>query len=286
MSTRSRSCSCSRPKCSDFGLGGVSPSVYVTTQCPMHYGVYLAYRILITLYLLGYFLYVFIVSVRPGGPYGGYFFIYLTNWGYILMLVYQICALWNIIVYAAFMKPAGWTSDDVPWYFFHRGQWLLFNMYASVAILLSLLYWGALYVPGTVDLYYDINFHTLNGIVALIEIFLSAMVIRLLHFIYPFMFAVAYVVFAGIYYAAGGTDEEGNPSIYSILDFGANPGLAAGLAIGAVVVVVVVHILIVWGLHKLKVLIFDRCCPSCFPNENVENRDPVELEGDSQELKV
>ncbi|XP_054768700.2 protein rolling stone-like [Lytechinus pictus] len=240
----------------------------------MHYGVYLAYRLLIALYMFGYFLYVFIVFVRPGGIYGGYFFIYLTNLGYILMLVYLFCALWNVIVYAASMKPAGWTpGDDIPWYFFHRGQWFLFNIYASVAILLSLLYWGALYTPGTVDIYYDINFHFLNGFIALFEIFFSAMVIHILHFVYPFLFAVAYIVFVAIYYGAMGTDEKGNPYIYPILDFGQAPALSAGLCVGAIVGVVLVHILILWGFHKLKILIFDSCCPSCFPDEDNEIRE-------------
>ncbi len=47
-----------------------------------------------------------------------------------------------------------------------------------------------------------------------------------------------------IYYAAGGTDDEGNPYIYDILDWGNNPGLAVGYVGVSIVSVVVLHAVI------------------------------------------
>ncbi|XP_071489500.1 protein rolling stone-like [Diadema antillarum] len=271
MSSRKGSCQCSRPKCSDFGLGGVPASVFVKAQCPMPSAVFLVYRLVVTLYLFGYFLYNFILSVRPGGPFGGYYFIYLTNWGFIILLAYLFCALWNLIVFMVCQRNDRNIDEDIPWYFFQRGQWFLFNIYATSSILISVLYWGAIHVPGAVGLYYDINFHLLNGLVALVEIFLTATVVRVLHFIYPFCLGVAFVAFSGIYWAAMGTDEEGNRYIYPILDYSDRAALASGAAVGACFAVILIHVLVVWGFHKLKLLLVSKLCPSCSPNVSADS---------------
>ena len=43
-----------------------------------------------------------------------------------------------------------------------------------------------------------------------------------------------YVIFSAIYFAAGGTNVRGRPYIYSVLDYGSDPGSSTGLVLGVV----------------------------------------------------
>lgn len=58
--------------------------------------------------------------------------------------------------------------------------------------------------------------HAVNGILVLTDIWITAMPIRALQFYIPVTFGVAYVCFAVIYNASGGTNAYYSPYIYSV----------------------------------------------------------------------
>ena len=120
-----------------------------------------------------------------------------------------------------------------------------------MAVAASILYWALLYSGGPVD---GVNVHThlLNAIIALVDVIFSGVPVRILHFIYPIMFAAVYGVFTGIYFAADGTNAMGDPYIYPVLDYGDSPGSAAGWVLAVVLVMMPIINLLMFGLYSVR----------------------------------
>jgi len=87
-----------------------------------------------------------------------------------------------------------------------------------MAFCVLLLYWSLLYRGGPVD-GINANTHLTNGLIALVDLWVSGTPVQILHFIYLQAFGVAYAVFTGIYYVAGGTNIGGQPYVYPVLDY-------------------------------------------------------------------
>lgn len=76
-----------------------------------------------------------------------------------------------------------------------------------------------------------------QAIVSVLELLISGVPIRFYHFYVTQIFGGVYVIFTGIYYAAGGTNVRGTRRyIYPFLDYGGNPGPAVGLVLGVFLV--------------------------------------------------
>lgn len=123
-------------------------------------------------------------------------------------------------------------STLLPWYY--KLQWVSFLIGAEYAIAISILYWSMFYDPNSEHNYYSLdslNLHLINGIAALLDLWLSGMPVSIYHAIYSISFGLIYILFTGIYYVADGTDPDGNRFIYQVLDYGTHPGPALGMAL-------------------------------------------------------
>ena len=120
-----------------------------------------------------------------------------------------------------------------------------------MALIVSLLYWLVIYDGGAVD-GVNANTHLINGIVALIDIVFSGVPVRVLHFIYPTLFGATYVVFTGIYHASDGTNVQGDPFIYSVINYEENPGSSTGVVLAVVLLFVPLVHLLVFGLYSAR----------------------------------
>ena len=108
-------------------------------------------------------------------------------------------------------------------------SWLLFIIGAEPAVLVTLLYW-ILLRGGDLSSGGNLNTHLINGIVAILDLWIIGIPIHIFHVFYTFLFASTYAAFTGVYFAANGTGlEPGENYIYPVLDYESNPGLAAGL---------------------------------------------------------
>ena len=58
--------------------------------------------------------------------------------------------------------------------------------------------------------------HGLNAIFVMLDIWITAMPIRVLHFYAPMLFGVVYVIFSVIYDYSGATNAKGNTYIYRV----------------------------------------------------------------------
>ena len=119
----------------------------------------------------------------------------------------------------------------------------------------------------------DFTVHACNSIYILIDFFITAMPIRLLHFWYSILYGLLYVVFSLIYLGAGGTDKAGNNYIYSILDFFGNPGAAFALAGLSVFVFAPLLWLLIYGIYNLRTFLNRKCC-SCGRQEYLIFQNP------------
>ncbi|XP_078656714.1 protein rolling stone-like [Branchiostoma floridae x Branchiostoma belcheri] len=131
----------------------------------------------------------------------------------------------------------------IPWYY--KGYWVLYNVAFSTGLYITIAFWALL---ADDEGAYSILFHAINTVVIVIEVLVSGLPYRLLHLVYPSSFGFAYMLFTVIYWAGGGTDFFGRPWIYPVIDYGGNPGLAAGVAAGSVLVAIPLCHVILFGL--------------------------------------
>lgn len=207
------------------------------------------YRWIIALFFIAWLVPVGIDDAN-GGP---KFFIYLTNWAFLLFNLYLLVSATAVtlqfVVHHSYDKENLSRSDlcerhnnlhgkhrvirvlfgadythEVVWY--QKVQWLLITIGLENAVTIPILYWAVVYTSDDKLNGENLNVHLVNGIVALFDVWFSGIIIRLLHIVYLVIFGAMYVIFSGIYYAADGTNAKHEPYIYSAIDYGDNLGEA------------------------------------------------------------
>ena len=174
------------------------------------------------------------------------YLIYLSYWGFILWNSYLLVAAVSTTV--NFMLQSHYETDSPrasPHHFTNGSgitwqekiHWALFTLGTEFAVGISILFWILFYDPEAKDFIFSpisLHMHLINGVFALVELWVTGIPIHLLHVVYIMLFGCTYVAFTVLYYAFNGTDAAGNHYIYPILDYGANPGGATGLVIGCI----------------------------------------------------
>ncbi|XP_054768739.2 protein rolling stone-like [Lytechinus pictus] len=190
--------------------------------------IYAIYRLVLALY---FFTFLIFFGVSSAEFLGVKFLIYLTDWTYILATLYLIVACFNTIATTSCYCIGGCIGKGVVR---NQFQWLLLNISATVSMIVTVVYWTALrpFMNEKLPIYLDITIHLLPAIICLVDILLTTVIVRFVHVVYPFVYLFIYLLFAVIYWAAGGTDPAGNPFIYPIIDFGNYPGIAVASVFG------------------------------------------------------
>lgn len=244
---------------------------------------------------------------------GAKFLIFVTNWALLLWVLYVVWAAISVTiaylraVYLFFTskqesnmneghcthqllvedRPVGCCGvggDRSFWY--QKIQWLLYSVNMPVAVAVIILYWALLYDPD-IDRgysYFDgVNLHThlFNGIMSVVDIWVTAVPIRLLSMVYAVTFGASYIAFSGIYYAANGTNTNDNPYIYSFLDYGSDPTTAIGIIVATLFVLLPLTHLICYSMYLMRegvlYLVGLYCCKS--------GQGPDHTDVEMQELK-
>ncbi|CAH1244014.1 Hypp7201 [Branchiostoma lanceolatum] len=131
----------------------------------------------------------------------------------------------------------------LPWY--SKLCWVLYNLAFCLGIGITILFWA---LPRNDYSALGILIHAVNSVTIVIDVVVSGLPCRLLHFVYPLTFGFFYIIFTVVYWAAGGRGLYDSPFIYSVLDYGGNPTLAAIVAVLGVLVAVPVCHCIVFAL--------------------------------------
>ena len=212
------------------------------------------YRCAVSFYFLVWLIYNGSNSRLFGPP--EKFFIFLTNWSFIAWNLYLLASAISVAInqlqqYYHCCKKRSRTqsrncctcnTDETT--LCDKLSWLLFTISAELAVGVTLLYWTLLRDDESDTLYSggNLNVHLINGIVAILDLWIIGIPIHIFHVFYTLLFASTYAAFTGVYFVANGTSREGENYIYPVLDYESNPGLAAGLVVGAAFVVVpIIH---------------------------------------------
>ncbi|XP_078575211.1 protein rolling stone-like isoform X2 [Branchiostoma floridae x Branchiostoma japonicum] len=200
--------------------------------------------------------------------------LYLTEWGYILLTLHTLLSAG--LCFADYYKSRfqrGATSNDntasdvamatgstivltttgvsqdsaqtlpIPWYY--KLYWVLYNVSFAGGICITILFYALLRDENSA---LSILIHAMNSVTIVIDVMVSGLPCRLLHFVYPLTFGVVYILFTVIYWAAGGKGLYDYPFIYPYLDYGGRPVLAAIVAVLGVLVAVPLCHCIVFAL--------------------------------------
>lgn len=137
--------------------------------------------------------------------------------------------------------------------------WVLYNVASSGCLMVTALFWIFLY-PYMKDmseaaLMINIQLHAVTSVIILIEICVSAVPIRLLHYMYTLVYGIIYVIFSGIYYAV-----DHRHVLYPILDWGKPEPTVILLVVTAFVALPVIQLLL-FLIYKVRLYIFDKCNP-------------------------
>lgn len=130
--------------------------------------------------------------------------VWLTNWSYFMLACYLLCSA-VVAVISYFDRPSVAASEPLfrralPFYI--KLNWFLFVVASSAAILVSIVYFSAIF-PRRKLTYLseeDVHLHLMNSVLVILELAVSAIPVRILHFVYVMAYGAIYVAFSIIYW--------------------------------------------------------------------------------------
>lgn len=154
---------------------------------------------------------------------------------------------------------------QTPWYM--KINWVLQVIACSTELAVTLLFWIIEFNPGSDSVhFFSVNVHGVGAVLVIIDFLLVANPFRILHFIYPVIFASVYFLFTFIYHAAGGRNPQGETHIYrNNIDWGMVPGRSLGISVFAAVVGATALHFLFFLLYLVKIS-FSKCCGCCKPS--------------------
>nr|KAG5697084.1 hypothetical protein BaRGS_002000 [Batillaria attramentaria] len=183
-------------------------------------------------------------------------FVYLTNWMYLLLTIETVLEAVNFFcVHVLRDDIVKGKQCFMPWYL--KLQWVLYNVVTTGSLMVTAWYWGAVYKGSKEVGAVSVAFHAVNSVYVLLNLFITATPTRLLHFVHPVLFGMAYTLFSLVYQLSGGTNIRGEPFVYSVLDW-SKPGRTLFLSSCSNFFAIPVMHLFVFLLHVLFTRFF---CP-------------------------
>ncbi|XP_063548459.1 protein rolling stone-like isoform X2 [Cydia strobilella] len=179
-------------------------------------------------------------------------FIYFTNWGFMVIALQSGLALAVVHRYRAErtlnLSWEGTSSGRRPRTpLLCRSYWLAHTVATDLAFVITLVYWTLVYDPKMHEINaLNLLVHGGNSVVMLVELAVTAHPVRAAHALYGAGAGLAYGLFSAVYWAVGGTDRAGLTAIYPALDWN-KPGSAFGFVALCAVVMVMAHALATCG---------------------------------------
>ncbi|XP_067683943.1 protein rolling stone-like [Haliotis asinina] len=265
----------------NFALNHNEPQRFVTSQWG-HPRLYLSWRIFWALFHTSWLVSSMAYSTKvTSSPLGGaVWFIYLTNWTYLLLTISAVLDA-VVIVFVRINRQdiiKGFTSH-LPWYL--KLSWLINSVVTEGSLHISALYWIFLFKDKTLTLLRFI-LHGMNSIYVLTNLLIVNMPVRVYHVIYPVIYGVIYTVFSVVYHILGGTNEKGEPYIYKILDWSKLKRTLPLVFLSTFVALPCLY-LVVYFTHKLRIYIRSKCLKN---NEDTRILDSSTERSDSECVRV
>jgi len=227
-------------------LGFVCDNYKVLTECKWTISTFsfLVYRLFIALYVM----YALGVLTSNSTKY----FVYFTNWTYTLIVINFTVKAIVVLKYYPFLKNKESVIPSSNLCLL-KLSWLLTNITTSTSILVSIVFWAFL-APYQPHLgYADVHSHALNTVVVIVDFMFISIPCHASHVYQPLLYSFCYFVFTGIYWAAGGTNNRGQKTVYAFLDWD-NPVKIVKAMFGVSFALIVIYLIFVF-LDKLKTFI-------------------------------
>ncbi|XP_071529756.1 protein rolling stone-like isoform X2 [Panulirus ornatus] len=184
-----------------------------------------------------------------------YHFIYLTNWAYFsIMIMNMVHACIISVSWLRYRRAANLPKRTT---LSLKVLWALQNIVFLPALLITAAYWTVIYDPANPVTALNAEVHIINSVYVIIDLWVVASPLRILHFYIPLCFLFVYLVFTLVYWAAGGTTPEGETAIYSIVDWDnltvTLPFVFCSAALSPLMQGVM------WALYRARVALRERC---------------------------
>lgn len=148
--------------------------------------------------------------------------------------------------------------------------WLLYTVSLTMTLMVTVGYYTA---AGTNFDDFDVfalHIHGINLLIMCADFLLGQIPIHFLHFYFPTLFVAVYLIFTGIYYAAGGTDAQGRSYIYPPLDYQNELTKAILLAVVLIILTAIAHcIFSVVAIVRNYVVARYNCCRNATGNYGI-----------------
>uniref|UniRef100_A0A8D8QEZ0 Protein rolling stone n=1 Tax=Cacopsylla melanoneura TaxID=428564 RepID=A0A8D8QEZ0_9HEMI len=144
------------------------------------------------------------------------YFIYLTHWSYILIVLQSL--LGSYLITARFLQQDSYDRESIQLSELEWGYGVLFTMALAQAPGISLLYWFLEDRPVEITWVSHME-HTFNSVVMLIEFLLNGAPLQASYFYWTFLFNGVYIAFSVVYHWMGGINMNGQAYIYRLLDW-------------------------------------------------------------------
>eukprot|EP00050_Salpingoeca_kvevrii_P006057 m.287179 g.287179 ORF g.287179 m.287179 type:complete len:318 (+) comp11726_c0_seq1:130-1083(+) len=224
-----------------------------------------------------------------GGP-DPYWFLYLTNWTYLLDTIYVVFALFVLVSGDSDVKYRNDISRRMK--FRERAQWGLFEVAYVASLTVTILYWTILFPFGDLYVYFfGVNMHGIHWVLLTVELFVTYLPIYVEHMWATMLYAATYIVFSMVYLFAGGKvrefprecDDEADPDafcqsinagncgtlyagycdiptqqdrMYPPQDWTDRPGVAAASALVGIFIVIPILQILSHGLYRLRAKLY------------------------------
>lgn len=122
----------------------------------------------------------------------------------------------------------------------------------------AMLYWPFVKPAkeiGTATTVFDVYLHSVNYVLLLIDLFVVAFPVRLLHTPYSSIVAIFYGIFTYVLWRAGGTN-----AVYPFLDWADAPGRASGFMMITALIGTPILQTVTFGLFLIRKRCNENCC--------------------------
>lgn len=184
--------------------------------------LYLLYRWIWSLFFIAVFVTCLVLQFSDGK-----YFIFLTNWGIMLCTLTQLIAAilvtrWYFDLGAVRSEPSESITQLKKTPTLVKFYWLIYHVTLLLALVITTIYWtflhGKMNKPQRFPVISFVT-HCLNSVFMLVDFFIVAFPVRLLHTVYAMLLPTFFCLFTVVYYFCGGTDEFGNHHVYPILNW-------------------------------------------------------------------
>ncbi|XP_052280831.1 uncharacterized protein LOC127878343 isoform X2 [Dreissena polymorpha] len=151
------------------------------------------------------------------------------------------------------------VKSEVTWYMIMT--WTLADIVYVFAFIVTVVYFGALYPSIGHTSYGDVNVHGVNSFLVLIDAFIVARPVRLLHALYPALYGLCYVVFNTVYWTF---DKDNNVLYPNVLDWN-HPEITSAFIVGLTLVGIPLFQLMHFGIYIIRLYIYKRIYGSEVP---------------------